>query len=336
MEYISEKDERKLAYYFERYSMGLHFAVKERLGKFFHDNAGQQVAPVYICPLCLHNKISVLENVIRSDDEFDLDHFPPKSVGGTATVLVCKNCNSNAGSNIDYSVKDWLQLQAFGAKVPNSKISAKIKLNEVKGNYKGNILMTKDKSFSIDDFDRYPLFSKRMKEMLDGNTVNSSWDFSKLDQTHVSRALIKAAYLYSFCVWGYDFAYTATGHRLRQIIQGKELHPLKNSGIFYQMDGIYPPEGICMVIEPEHLQSFIVNLKLTVKEIGYTCGVSVIIPGGYNEWNNIYHYQPIVESDKFQHKEIKVPEDTLTKEQVFPFTSFWENRKNIKLATDVD
>ena len=196
--------------------------------------------------------------------------------------------------------------------------------------------MTKDKSFSIDDFDRYPLFSKRMKEMLDGNTVNSSWDFSKLDQTHVSRALIKAAYLYSFCVWGYDFAYTATGHRLRQIIQGKELHPLKNSGIFYQMDGIYPPEGICMVIEPEHLQSFIVNLKLTVKEIGYTCGVSVIIPGGYNEWNNIYHYQPIVESDKFQHKEIKVPEDTLTKEQVFPFTSFWENRKNIKLATDVD
>jgi hypothetical protein len=331
MEYLSEKDERKLAYFFKRYSPGLHAAVKERLNKMFHDNAGNHVPLVYMCPLCLKNKISVFEETTRSDDEFDVDHFPPKSAGGTESVFVCKTCNSSAGHEFDYSIKLWLKYQGFAAGVPNTKIPATVKLEDVKGNYKGNLVMGEGKKWALDEYERYPLLKERMEAMLGGKDVISSWRFEEPDLKIVSRAILKAAYLNCFSAWGYDFAYTATGHRLRQIIIGAEVHPLSNSGIFYHMDDRLPPDGICLVLEPKHLQSFMVNLKLTDKDTGYQCGVSVLIPSGYNEWEQIQNYQSVITQPNFEHKAIKVPEKSLTDENVFPFTCFWENRMNIKI-----
>jgi hypothetical protein len=336
MDFISEKDEKQLAYFFSKYSPGLHAAVKERLNKFFHDNSGKQVPLVYLCPLCLHNKILADGTYIRSDDEFDIDHYPPKSAGGTNSVLVCKSCNSKAGHDYDYTIKKWLHSQAFLAGKSNSVISATVTLENVKGKYKGQLKMGNDKTWTIDDYEKYPLFSARMKEMLSGKPVDSSWRFHEPDNKLVFRAIVKAAYLYAFSVWGYDFAYTATGHRFRQIILGNEEHPLKNSGVFFQMDGTYPPDGICMIIEPKNLQCFMVNLKIVEKETAFQCGVSVLIPGGYDEWDNIHQFKEVVEKDIFAHQAIKVPEDQLSSKNVFPFTSFWENRHNIQLAGDVN
>lgn len=74
----------------------------ERTGKYFHDNAGNPVQYVYLCPICLKNKAAILNiEDFRSDDEFTIDHFPPQSVGGKGKILVCKTCNNTA---VDYSV----------------------------------------------------------------------------------------------------------------------------------------------------------------------------------------------------------------------------------------
>jgi len=335
-EYLSEKDERKLAYYFKRYSKSLEKTVQERLGKKFHAD-GVPVPFVYLCPLCLINKVSYADDTIRQDADFTLDHFPPESVGGKRDVYVCKSCNDIAGHDFDYGIKEWLQYQSFGRGVPNAKIPAIIKLKDVKGNYKGTIELDETKSWKLDNFEKYPLFAKRMTEMLAGNPLEQSFKFDEPSLQIVSRAVIKAAYLYCFSVWGYDFAYTATGHRLRQILWGKEEHPLSNAGIFYHMDNVYPPDGISMVYKPAVLQTFLVSFKIADKATGYQCGVSVLIPGGYNEWESILNYQSIIKTqDNFQNALIRVPEDCLSDENIFPFTSFWEHRNDIRIFGDSD
>jgi hypothetical protein len=37
--------------------------------------------------------------------EFSLDHFPPESIGGFQTLLVCKKSNNEAGKLHDFSLK---------------------------------------------------------------------------------------------------------------------------------------------------------------------------------------------------------------------------------------
>jgi hypothetical protein len=80
---------------------------------------------VYLCPICLRNCFSIDRTGYYCSCEFTEDHFPPASVGGTLTLLVCKSCNNTAGSQFESSLAQKIEMVSFEKKVPNSVLKAK-------------------------------------------------------------------------------------------------------------------------------------------------------------------------------------------------------------------
>lgn len=328
---ISVQDEKKLAYYFSKYARSLQNVVFERTGRFFHHNNLTPVDLVYLCPLCLKNKIGVIGEYVHYDDEFTLDHFPPKSVGGKNTVLVCKTCNSTTGDEFDFSLKRWLQTQCFNKKIPNSRIPVKLELQDTKGKYNGHLVLEKPGSLKWDIPD-YPLVKEWFQKISQGLVAEKTITYYPVKMELVHKALLKAAYLYSFFIWGYDFVYSETATRIRSVLFKNETHVLSNLGIFFHMNNQNPPEGLCYVYKPVELQTFMINMKLASEDVNFECAVSVLIPGAdADNWRQLKVYQPIIDNkDSFANAIIKLPEEILTK-TVFPYTKTWKQRSHFRI-----
>src|SRR5215213_4796943 len=54
----------------------------------------KEINVFYLCPVCLQNFAWIENEQIFWNNDFDLDHFPPESVGGKNEILECKSCNS--------------------------------------------------------------------------------------------------------------------------------------------------------------------------------------------------------------------------------------------------
>jgi hypothetical protein len=67
-------------------------------------------ADLYGCPICgrLFTKVAL------SNGALTLEHVPPKSLGGKALLLTCKECNSTAGHTIDASADREEKVKRFG------------------------------------------------------------------------------------------------------------------------------------------------------------------------------------------------------------------------------
>ncbi len=333
MKDVSEKELKRVVSHCQRYSQSLQYVSYERRGVFFHDNDNKPVHLVYLCPICLINKVGILSpEEFRSDDEFTIDHFPPSSVGGKQAVLVCKTCNSKAGADYDYSVKDWIQEQAFVNAVPGSQFPVSMEFDGIQGKYKESLVSDGQVlSFSLDRFARYPNVNKFLNE-LQVKPFRTNLQFKSADMKLLYRALIKAAYLKAFYIWGYDFIYTATGMKMRDVFFNDMPHILTNYGVFFYTD-VFPPLGLCYTYEPVNLQTFMLNFTISDIATNYTSGVSVLVPGPHiNDWENLRNYQPTInQQGTFTNGLIQLPEDTLTKTCHFPYTQTWQSRHSFRI-----
>ncbi len=169
--------------------------------------------------------------------------------------------------------------------------------------------------------------------MLKGTPAIQTVTFQPPKNENVYKAILKAVYLYAFSIWGYDFAYSETALRLRNIVFKNETHPLSNFGIFFHMDDIHLPQGLSYIFKPRELQAFVFNLKLLNKEVNYQCSISVLVSGADEEdWQNLKLYQSIIDKqDTFTSSLIKLSEDTLNSANLFPYTSTWHNRSSFKI-----
>jgi hypothetical protein len=333
MKDVSEKELKRVVSHCQRYSQSLQYVTYERRGVFFHDNDNNPVNLIYLCPICLMNKVGILSaEDYRSDDEFTIDHFPPCSVGGKQAVLVCKTCNSKAGADYDYSLKDWLQEQAFVNAVPGNQFPVSMEFDGVQGKYKESLVSNgRMMNFGLDRFARYSNVSKFLNEF-PAKPFKINLQFRSTDMKLVYKALIKAAYLKAFYLWGYDFIYTATGMKMREVFFNDVSHILTNYGVFFYTD-VFPPQGLCYTYMPAHLQTFMLNFTITDVATNYTSGVSVLVPGpNADDWENLQHYQPTIDQKgNFINGLIQLPEDTLSKTCHFPYTQTWQNRHTFRI-----
>jgi hypothetical protein len=190
-------------------------------------------------------------------------------------------------------------------------------------------------NFSFDRFNRYSKVKEWFDEMLTaGKDKQISLRTSSVQLGLVYRAILKAAYLKAFSIWGYDFIYTDTGVKLRDVFTKNKPHVLSNCGVFFHMDKPPPSEGLCYVFTPSALQSFVINMSLTYKETGISCGVSVLIPGPHNnDWLSLQNYQPMIDAQgTFQQGLIQLPESTLQPNNHFPYTQTWHGRHGFRIA----
>ncbi len=335
-EEISEKELKLIIAHCQRYTRSLQYVLHTRTGKYFHDGAGNPVQHVYLCPICLVNKVAILSaEDLRSDDQFTVDHFPPKSVKGKGKIMVCKKCNSEAGIEYDYAVKEWIQEQAFVHGVAGAKMPVTLQTEEGKGRFRESLVSGGSPlNFNFDRFERYPKMKEWFDNVLAGNSAVITLGAQSVQMNPLYRALVKAAYLRAFSIWGYDFIYTDTGIHLRDVFFKNALHPLTNYGVFFHMNKPYPPEGLCYVFQPEQLQSFMINFEITDPDTAFSCAISVLIPGDHlADWQRMKNYQPIIDvQGTFNSQFIRLPEDTLTATEHFPYTNTWHKRSEFKIA----
>lgn len=325
--------EETLLYYFRHFSRSLQTVTFQRTGHFYHKNDGTPADAIYLCPLCLNEKVGLVGSMLHGNLDFTLDHFPPKSVGGKRTVLVCKKCNDESGKNFDYSLKDWILDQSAVHWTPGTKIPIRLRLENTKGSYKGNLIIKGPNAFDY-DLGRYPLVDQWMKKIAEGHTGVQTILLNSPDMEHVYKALLKAAYLYGFSVWGYDFVFSETARHFRNILFGSDKHVISNWGIFFHVRTELPPEGLCYVFEPLALQAFMINLPLIAPTVEFSCMISVLIPGAdSSSWQALKAYESIIQRKAtFNQAFIQLPDQHLFDSDYFPYTRTWQIRSQLRIA----
>jgi hypothetical protein len=158
---------------------------------------------IYICPICLNN-FSEKDLDDNSENMLTLEDAPPKSLGGNANTLTCKNCNNKCGHDIDFHLTERhieLDIKSF---LPNVRSNAKLRHNgelvngEVNVDSKGDITITHDIRYNNpENLDKY------IKTTGEKDIVDLEFGQSRVDMHRLEVALLKTAYLLAFECYGY-------------------------------------------------------------------------------------------------------------------------------------
>jgi hypothetical protein len=249
----------------------------------------------YFCPLCLNNFLIAVGNQLRSSAKFTKDHFRPKSAGGHHTLLVCESCNSTAGSEFDYILEEFLKMCAFNKRIPNAALEMTHAVSAIEGHWRGHVIANDTGTLDI-QLKKNP---KKPIEKLDNWIERSKTDLDySITMTIqdpqpkiVGRALLKAAYLYCFCHWGYEFAHSTQGYQIRQVLDGLLEYPVENGRLFMEDEGKGLPEGPAFIQAPAAWRGLVVNIPLELKNPSYKCMVTVPIPAptltGWDDLKNL-------------------------------------------------
>jgi hypothetical protein len=193
--------------------------------------------------------------------EFSLDHLPPESVGGFEKVVVCKVCNNFAGTNYEASLKQKFEDMSFNTRTPGATAKAKSAIRNVPGRYSSKVTIRPEGQFDIsfkpNPKAHVPHLDKWLAESPNDPTWTADVTMPYADETKVSRSMLKAAYLYCFTAWGYEFAFSYTGSKIRRIICYTDEYPLKNPSFWLggtTAPGAKLPVGVCYLFNNPELR----------------------------------------------------------------------------------
>ena len=239
---------------------------------------------LYICPMCMNAIYSESEsyldfakqnNVLQ---EFSLDHYPPESVGGSKTILVCKKCNSTHGEKEDHAIKTHLQMRAFLQLKDDASFPISTKFEGIPGIYRTAARWENGTLVQTLNIEKAPLVKKR----LDENTKNgNSWSLTIHGQAPsmktLYKALLRTAYLFCFSKWGYDFAISPTAKSIRDVLTDTLTHPIKNLGVYFTQANTFK-EGISLLQTPEQKFVYLVGFPISIQKSGIYSNVFVVVP----------------------------------------------------------
>jgi hypothetical protein len=220
--------------------------------------------PVYICPLCVNQLLFIRDNLLHITTNFSADHFPPETVGGKRKALVCTDCNSQYGKSIDFALPAGLKVNSSLMGTAESPCTLQLhgskSVYNVSASWKTDLISLKDNQQKSHLLQEFKDAAKNMEET--GQPITFNMKIKLPPAELVMRSLLKAAYLYFFSWAGYEFIYSATASKIRQVLLGQLDHPLENLGVFYDQQLGQVEEGIYALTEPEPCKAFFVSLHM--------------------------------------------------------------------------
>lgn len=280
--------------HFNQYNASLGQFPEKYLQLFFRDINLTEPHLAYLCPLCLHEGIIFAASLgLSMSSEFSLDHFPPESVGGFLKILVCKKCNNDAGGLFEKSLKEKMENMSFNNGIISAQRMAKAEIldhsgkNIIPGRYTTKITIgdggMAEISLKPKSKDKMPLLDKWIEDSKTNHNYKIELTVPIADEIKVSKSFLKAAYLFCFHFWGYEFAFSMTGESIRKVLKGEAEYPCKTP-TFWLRDSIvtneirYTSMGLCYLQRPFECQCFMVNMMLEDKGTGYKNIASVLVP----------------------------------------------------------
>lgn len=169
----------------------------------------------YVCPLCKVELFWFNLEKVHFTAEFHLDHFPPETLGGKCTILACKKCNNDFGTNEDELLKEfqWYLFNEGNAEgfVRNVRLSS----DNLKGSYKGYFKRQDDGSVFFDfnngSLQKAPFLKDWVENTMNSSNFKCNLTLTHTDTSKVIKAIAKAAYLTAFSVWGFSFVFSKEG-----------------------------------------------------------------------------------------------------------------------------
>lgn len=166
----------------------------------------------YVCPLCL---TSYTQNEVNAD-AITIEHAPQHALGGHEKALTCKNCNNEAGSEIDCHLVKLIERLEFKEQVDGSKREGSF---EVSGQRIHGSLTYNNGNCEL----RLPMRSNDTRINLDGlMTTGDEFEFEgkrvKYNANCGMAAILKNAYILLFARIGYPILASAHYDILRNFI----------------------------------------------------------------------------------------------------------------------
>jgi hypothetical protein len=326
-----------------KYSASLSKYPEKYIHLFFNSSENTPAHFAYICPICVKHGIIYLDDkyIVTTKTGMTLDHFPPESVGGNETLLVCRDCNSKAGSGYEYVLAQKIAEVAFNSGTANAVSKAKTEISGVKGRYNSKVSIGENGkliiSFKPNKKAHTPLLDQFLEKSADDLNWTAQLTIQSANEKKVSLSLLKAAYLFCFESWGYEFVFSSTGKSIRKILNDEGDYPLENPSFWIgdvvkkgQAESL--PIGVCYLQNPKDWELFIVNIVLKDLSTRYENVVSVLIPGpdGSN-WLNLDETRMILDSgQEITLTMAHVTKDLLSYGELNGYTKNWEMIKSLK------
>lgn len=240
--------------------------------------------PIYICPLCLSP--FTLKSIEGSNPALTLEHVPPKSLGGSAAILTCRNCNNTSGHSTDIAVYRQLDAEPFLRANPNSSTPIRYSINgmPIKGELRFN--EQKEPVFFIDKKSN-PHHFPDILSYLKQESGTLKFTLSTPSIAHFHKGLLRIAYLQSFTLFGYSFVFNESGARVREMLK-KEFEGNKIRVIDVPFDGGHI--GLNLIRQPEELSACLFVIPFRIRNRQRNIGV-VIPRAGEAGWGNYLNYK---------------------------------------------
>ena len=177
-----------------------------------------QLIDSYVCPLCL--EIFTIDKI----SELTVEHIPPKSVGGTGSILTCKHCNNTCGKDLAIALQLELQIRDFDSVQLKDGVDSKVQCNDISVNC---ITKYQDKKilFTIDEKRNNPGTISQLFSELKNNTgeytikVDSKIGNKPRNIEAANASILKSAYLLAFWCLGYRYILHDSLKIVRKLIE---------------------------------------------------------------------------------------------------------------------
>ena len=168
--------------------------------------------PGYICPICLE--------VFRDPNELTREHVPPRSTGGKVLCLLCRACNSTAGSSMDAALHERAEA-ARVMSIGTSRRFLQLKTGEISVNASLKHEGT-NAAFQIEARHNDPANVEQFRTLLQTPRPESHiqvWYPNLFNQHYALVGYLKVAYLYAFAKFGYGYILRDCMDQVRRQIQ---------------------------------------------------------------------------------------------------------------------
>lgn len=212
----------------------------------------------YYCPLCLKGYKSLC---LDENDFLTLEDAPPKSLGGKANILTCKDCNNEAGTKIDFHLVERMKELENKQLLPNSKIKVLVYIDEKPLNATLSIDENSGMSIFYSKKNNNPnVLNPIMEETKKDKRINFSFPKTKVNSEKLEYSILKTAYLLFFQKTGYSLIFDKSYDIIREQIKNTEKRIYPNH--FWGYNEPELSQGLYFVIQEGYKSVMMVfNLK---------------------------------------------------------------------------
>lgn len=245
----------------------------------------------YICPICLRCfSIDAINQ--KCDNPLTIEDLPPKSVGGNPKILTCKQCNNQSGHSLDKLIIDSLKASSFIQRIPESRISSTISINEG-SRYKVGAQIDEHKGFRF----VFKHLNPRAKNDLDylkkhWNNTRINFTFQLPNKHILATSLIRIGLLLAFSYLGNRVLFERNYHKILNHINDPKKNKLPHDGITLISPEENVKPGIHFLKTPKKYRSYLIVFSISIETLQQT--VAFPFPGPTEEgWNNYINFKDI-------------------------------------------